>query len=370
MNWGGIIAGAIGGGAQAVGEIADQNLKEQAVERAEKRSLQLNFEKFKQETDHKLQKEAQRRSMIADQGERLMDRAGSNMRKQDAMAIDLLNNKVAGESPDMSQEEIAQLLKDNPEYRQIWEQARYMDPRKQSGIIGEQVTAAREIGADPEIRKDLQDTLTRTLTAERDASRDAATERRLTETERANRESERIRDAQAAAMAARSGPSGKEGLSDALRYLESARKAIGSELDDLRRMEKEEAGTVFSLEEKKQIRDKYAELRKGLEGKAKTLDDDFKIVRGRLFTDEGGGVQAPRPTPNAKPGSKPDWQSEQSYSDQVQIILAEYRKETNPETKAALARELKRLGVDPTKQSGDNVASAPTARPPLETFRK
>lgn len=178
MNFGGIIAGALGGGAQAAGEIADANLKEQAAERAEKRSLALNFEKFKQEANYKLQMDRQAQERYMADSERVTARASSNMRGQDVAALDMLNNQVGGDSPEMSREEMAKLLEENPQYRQVYEQAGYMAPRRQSGIIGEEVRAARELGADPALRKDLTQAQKDMTVAERDAARERRDEQR------------------------------------------------------------------------------------------------------------------------------------------------------------------------------------------------
>lgn len=361
MNFGGIIAGALSGGAQAVGQIADDNLKEQAAMRAEQRSLALNMEKFEQEADYKLRLDRQAQERYMADAERVTARAGANMRGQDAASLDMLNNQVGGEAPEMSREEIATLLEENLQYRQVYEQAGYMAPRKQSGIIGEEVRAARELGADPALRKDLTQAQKDTISAEDKASRERREDQRynlqVAREERQSDQGERrleLLAQQIANKGSKDSPDTQEKLNTTINTHRQLITADSERLKTLETMDPKNPEIAG-------LKDGIARSR-AIIAKAQKLQD----------TNLSGGDAAPSPAP--RPGSsspvsggKPSWQSPQAYSDQVQIILNEWRKESDPEVKAALTRELKRLGVDPTSQSNDNRGSGPGAIPQINS---
>lgn len=364
MNFGGIIAGALSGGAQAVGQIADDNLKEQAAMRAEQRSLQLNFEKFKQEADYKLRLDRQAQERYMTDAERVTARAGANMRGQDAASLDMLNNQVGGDAPEMSREEIAKLLEENPQYRQVYEQAGYMAPRKQSGIIGEEVRAARELGADPALRKDLTQAQKDMTTAERDAARERRDEQRydlqVAREERQSDQGERRLELLAQQIS-------KSGSKDS----PDTQEKLNTTINTHRQLITADSERLKTLETMDPKNPEITNLKDGIARSRSIIAKAQKLQDTNL---SGGDAPAPSPAPAPRPGSsapvsggKPSWQSQQAYSDQVQIILNEWKRETDPEVKAALTRELKRLGVDPTSQSNDNRASGPGAIPQINS---
>lgn len=171
MNWGGIIAGALGGGAKAAYEIADtaekrqQRLADFELGRQARREDRLwDMEAAQRAADEKL------RLYVRDY-ERVQDRAAQIGQQRDAMALGQINDQIQGDSPQATDAEIQRLLAENPEYRAVYERAGYLDPQKQSSLVADKIQAAREVGAVPEVRKDLADTYARTLQAERDAER-------------------------------------------------------------------------------------------------------------------------------------------------------------------------------------------------------
>lgn len=383
MNFGGIIAGALSGGAQAVGQIADNNLKEQAAMRAEQRSLQLNFEKFKQEADYKLRLDRQAQESYMADAERVTARAGANMRGQDAASLDMLNNQVGGDAPEMSREEIAKLLEENPQYRQVYEQAGYMAPRKQSGIIGEEVRAARELGADPALRKDLTQAQKDMTTAERDAARERRDERRLDQTDDRNADAARRTDALIAKYEQDAGSkAAKEGLREHLTYLDGQRKRLASTLQDLRQSEKTELENAKS-KDKDQIKADYKAKRAAAEQEDRMLSEDYQRVRERLFSDPPAAPSpAPAPRPGAvapAPGGKVSMKSTPeemnirgTLEKQLERNKYDLANSPNPSVRADAKKNIAELEeqiqlLGGSSQSNDNRRSGPGAIPKINS---
>lgn len=382
MNWGGIIAGALGGGAQAVGEIADANLKEQAAQRAEQRSLQLNMERFKQEADYKLRLDRQAQERYMADAERVTSRAGANMRGQDAATLDTLNDRVGGEAPEMSREEIAKLLEENPQYRQVYEQAGYMAPRRQSGIIGEEVKAARELGADPALRKDLTQAQKDATTAERDAVRQAQQDRRLDqaddrEARRAAETAARLElDAQRLELLAQ----GKDKVTS------SDRINLNTTISTNQRVIRDASEQLKTLRVTDPNNPRVSELEADIADSQRLIKTAQAILmenlEGKRATPAPSPAPAPRPGAAApaaggsKLGNLPGEANEaRALQDAfVREQMAYLEAKTDLEKNRAVVnmeeiqKRAKRLGLN--LQNGDNAASAPAARPPLSAFKK
>lgn len=387
MNFGGIIAGALGGGAQAAGQIADDNLKEQAQMRAEQRSLQLNFERFKQEADYKLRMDRQAQERYMADAERVTSRAAGNMRGQDAATLDTLNDRVGGEAPEMSREEIANLLEENPQYRQVYEQAGYMAPRRQSGIIGEEVRAARELGADPALRKDLSQAQKDMATAEAQAAKERREERRLDQTDDRNADAARRTDALIQKYEQDAGSkAAKDGLREHLSYLDGQRKRLADNLRDLRQSEKQELdGAALDPAQRDAIKADYKTRRQKAEQEDAELSQDYQRVRERLFNDAPAASSAPAPRPAGSPapaGGKVSMKSTPEEMDirgsleqQLERNKYDLANSPNPSVRADAKRNIAELekqiqALGGSRRTNDNRASAPTTRTPIESFLK
>lgn len=173
MNLGGLIAGALGGVAKAGVEIADDSIKAGIKERERQQGLTDRISLINQEMDLK-RKEA---DLIAEKDQRGFEAAREGGEKlgikRDAGLIGSLGKKVAGAAEQMPQDEIEKLLAENPEYRKVWEDAKYMDPRKQSEEYDLQLESARSSGATATVRKELTDRADKSRNAERQAEADA-----------------------------------------------------------------------------------------------------------------------------------------------------------------------------------------------------
>lgn len=388
MNFGGIIAGALGGGAQAAGEIADANLKEAAAQRAEQRSLQLNFERFKQEANYKLQMDRQAQERYMADSERVTARAAGNMRGQDVAALDILNNQVGGDSPEMSREEMTKLLEENPQYRQVYEQAGYMAPRRQSGIIGEEVKAARELGADPALRKDLTQAQKDMTTAERDAARERRDEQRY-DLQVAREER------QAAEGAARLSQGeqrldllGQQIAKSGSKDSPDTQEKLNTTINTHRQLITADSERLKSLEVMDPSNPEVAMLREGISRSRAIIAKAQKLQDTNLSG--GDATPAPSPAPAPRPGAaapaaggKVSMKSTPEEMDKIPIWRGQLEEANKALASATLdsernrarenIRQLNALIDETLRKSGqtnDNRASAPGARTPIEAFLK
>lgn len=121
-----------------------EELREQRLLDREERRIALKEEAERTRTE----REAQERADIAINA---ATRAEEKAVGRDAGVIGRIANQVSGDSPAMSQEEIKQLIAENPQYRDLYRKAGYIedkvDPRLQRAIDEE--SAARELGAKP-----------------------------------------------------------------------------------------------------------------------------------------------------------------------------------------------------------------------------
>lgn len=121
-------------------ERRDELRDERAAQREERRAL-LQEELRRERED----REAEERAKFS---QRVSERADEMPIKRDAGIIGRLATKVGGESEAMSEEEIAKLIKENPQYREVYRQAGYIkdtvDPRLQRA--NDESQAARELG--------------------------------------------------------------------------------------------------------------------------------------------------------------------------------------------------------------------------------
>jgi ribosomal protein S15P/S13E len=124
----------------------DADLTEQRMLDREERRAKLK----EQADENKAEREAKERMDIA---EKASAKADQKAITRDAGVIGRVASQVQGDSPQMSQADLEQLMKDNPEYRDIYRKAGYIkdtvDPRLQRANDEEQ--AVRELGAKPQV---------------------------------------------------------------------------------------------------------------------------------------------------------------------------------------------------------------------------
>jgi hypothetical protein len=182
---GGILAGALGGGARAAGQIADSNI-----------AFNQRKQLIEQEMERKRQEAEEMDKRLLDGFDKAREGGAALGRQSDATALQGLGSQTQGDAPVMSSDEIQKLLAENPQYRSVYEGAGLLASRPDSEEYALQAQAAREAGAPAEVRKELNERSDRYRTAERQAAVDAETKRR-------NEEIERIRAAQQATADAR-----------------------------------------------------------------------------------------------------------------------------------------------------------------------
>ena len=166
MDWGGLIAGAMGGGAQAVGQVADNAIQQRDAEaagvRAEQRAIEgerrrslLNREEAAYAADQKLKGEEARMERYAKSADEVDAKAKEIKDGRDLGGLTTTQSGIAGDSPNASPEELKALLAD-PKNRKIYEDAGYIKKTTGSGLILDKIEASREVGADPALRTDLK----------------------------------------------------------------------------------------------------------------------------------------------------------------------------------------------------------------------
>lgn len=321
MNWGGVIAGAMGGGAQAIGQIADNNLRVREQEASEQRRAGLDEERANRAMDRKLQLEEQQRDM---RGKRLMgqqdqidDKATELRQSKNLGALTDTQAKIGGTAPSASKEELATMMAD-PKNRQIYEDAGYIPKATQSGLVRDRMDAARTIGADPELRKELGQEYQQTTQAEAAAIKNDREERKLTqgdrkleETERRNQANEDLRTKQISAAIAKSSGGGS-GSREALAFLGEERKSLTADKQDLRAREAAVMKAVpdYDKEGKAKARKEFEEANRdvieSIQQRSKFLDGSLSKVRDKVGlgdTDEPRKADKQPPKPASIPGA-------------------------------------------------------------------
>jgi hypothetical protein len=158
MDWGGLIAGAMGGGAQAIGEIADNTMKQRDLEAAsqrmeqraiegEKRRSLLARDQFDYEANKKLQEKLAADKRYADDYDKVDSKAKEIGTNRDVQAA----NKVA---PSVDAE-VLDIIKSKLSPEDVSKHYG-VAKRTGSGLVQDKIEAARELGADPKLREDLR----------------------------------------------------------------------------------------------------------------------------------------------------------------------------------------------------------------------
>lgn len=266
MDWGGIIASALGGGAQAVGQIADDNIKQRDFEAADIRRgnreeardirrLAINEQSAMRTMDLKLGLEEKQRklrsTLLSGNYDDIEKEAGQIDKTRSLAGLQTAQtgvitqgqkNTVTGQpiqtSPSATPDELSALIAD-PNNRKVYEDAGYIPKTTGSSLVKDRMNAARSVGADPEIRKELRDEFTSTTRAESEAESNANKKREIERKESRDdfnkenaTEQTKIASRKADALIARamsSGGGSDKGAKELLSYLGEERKSIDSE---------------------------------------------------------------------------------------------------------------------------------------------
>ena len=328
MDWGGLIAGAMGGGAKAVGEMADDEIKRRDLDlvakraeavavKGEERRAALIRENAAYEMDLKLKREDEQGKRYQAQTDKIGDRANQMGLERDDRTMTAARDKLpqSGEfaGQDITTAEIAALP---PAARQAYEQAGMIEKASGSQQLRDQITAAREIGADKPVRDDLRSSYDKQVSAEATARKEDRADRDATRKEAKDEESARaalVREAEASrrtdALFAKisNGNGGSGGKSDTKEWLSligQQRLSYSTELAHLRSSKKVALEKVFDPQERASIGASYDDQIKLLGPKMQSIDDKIEAVESRLLDKPGSPTMPTRPAPAAKDAPK------------------------------------------------------------------
>lgn len=316
MDWGGIISGAIGGGAKAIGEVADLNLKTEAENERFRRQAAWDVQKANAAMDRKLQLDEQMAQRTEKRYTDAADKAETRGRdiglEKDATSMQGARANMPNEGDyanvPVSRTDIESLP---PAARKIYEEQGMVPKTTESGIIANQMQAAREGGAPKALRDDLRKNYQDTSKGEADARKGSLEMQKLDRKEAMDREREDRKDArqdkqidalQARTEAALSGREGRDGVKRTLDMIDSQRKYTTDEARELRRaMEAElkDANRTMDKEEAAAIRARYAKPLAEIDAKRRKLDADFDGVRSVLGAGGSSGGSSAAPSEGA-----------------------------------------------------------------------
>lgn len=397
MDWGGIIAGSMAGGARAVGEMADDTMKRRDQEAAQQRAEQvaikgeerralLQRENAAYEMDLKLKQTLSDNKRYQEQSDQIDARATQIGSDRDI-------NSAKPLAPSMDQPALDAVRSSlSPEDQ---EKFYGIKQQKGSGLIADKMTAAREIGADKLVRDDLGKSYTAQAGAEKEATTEARNDRRdlLAETkaETAARQGDArltIEGRRAEAMVARANSSGGSGGSDKMSQMFSTYVSGDGKQMGVRRngtsFEIESSSLKFNTAVAKQVEIMERDF------KFKKLpEDEKKALATQRVTQQAaeGGGDSPSPVGNkpAVPDAKTEGAMQNvTYKGQVigqassaedaREILARHRSNSAPEPSSSPAvsgrplyyanqAELKRIS---SKPKGISTSEANEARNELD----
>jgi len=164
---------AYAGGMSKMAEFEMQNQRDEA---REQRQLRLAD-----------QLETQKEEKRARQAVEVEQRAAEAPLKREALDVIAAGSKVAGDSPVATKEEVLKLIKENPEYREVYRKAGLigedkMDPRLRRAYDEE--SAAREVGVSSTMLDSYRKQKTDTLAIIKEENRDKREENRANQTDR------------------------------------------------------------------------------------------------------------------------------------------------------------------------------------------
>jgi hypothetical protein len=308
MDWGGVIAGAVGGLSNSVGSIADDQIKanarakememqEQRTIAGEQRRALLQREQFEFEANKKLQMQKEAEEKNAATQIKAEEAAGGigDERRFAKFKADL------GKT-DATDEQLREIFKSQYDSKKLMVadkvEAPYVD--KGSDRAGDVVTALKQQGASSGLIKSAMDAQRMQLGDEQKAADFALKERRQTETERSNEAREDLRLKQISAAIAKSNGGGS-GSKEALAYLSQERLSLTADKQDLRAREETALKGLTSKrkdEAKLKFDEANAELIASIRERSKFLDSSLTKVR-----DQVGLGSSDKPTDAPKPAA-------------------------------------------------------------------
>jgi hypothetical protein len=321
MNFGGIIAGAIGGAASGALESNRAAQAQETAIAAERRQSQLRREDAIFEMDLKLKAQAKQDERYVRQSDQIKTRSeqiGSerdtrNMTAGKAGLVD--EGEFAGQAIDPA--EIANLP---PAARAAYESSGMLTKRTGSSIINDQISAAREIGAGKELRGELTDSYGRQVTAERNQVKDdlaqSKEERNILKDDRRyetdNRKIDQrdrqygidnARDSRKLDIYEKRGGNGQEGGSKFTNAITSAQRVYDNSVEKRAKAFREPtmdermrpASVALYADEKK----KYMEADPKLNDQRDRLENLMQLEARDLFS--GLGSDKPKPSPQSGP---------------------------------------------------------------------
>lgn len=361
MGMGMLFAGALTGGAQAAGQIADEQIKRNERAEVRQQSLMDRRNELLHEMEIKSRYAAQEEERAANISNKIAERGQQIGNERGAKELESARSMVPNEGPyantPVSPADLASMP---PAARAIYEKQMGLTDDSPLQAAKDQITASTEIGAPASVKKGLLETYREEAKAAKDSKTMEFNEKKLESQERMRMESEDRKDARQAerleALIEKANAKGgsKEGAREVLSFLGESRKAITSEESNLRNAMKAELANA-SRSEKIKIQEEYAPKLKELEQKRTELERDFGYVRERLGMGPAPATTTTAPAAPASssvtPGTKPAWQSQESYSDQLRALqeeLAKAERDGKAADASALRREITRLGGSPS----------------------
>lgn len=361
MGLGMLFAGALTGGAQAAGQIADEQIKRNERAEVRQQSLMDRRNELLYEMEVKSRYAAQEEERAANISNKIAERGQQIGNERGAKELESARSMVPNEGPyantPVSPADLASMP---PAARAIYEKQMGLTDDSPLQAAKDQITASTEIGAPASVKKGLLETYREEARAAKESKTMEFNEKKLESQERMRMESEDRKDARQAerleALIEKANAKGgsKEGAREVLSFLGESRKAITSEESNLRNAMKAELANA-SRSEKIKIQEEYAPKLKELEQKRTELERDFGYVRERLGMGPAPATTTTAPSAPASssvaPGTKPAWQSQESYSDQLRALqeeLAKAERDGKTADASALRREITRLGGSPS----------------------
>lgn len=362
MGLGMLFAGALTGGAQAAGQIADEQIKRNERAEVRQQSLMDRRNELLYEMEVKSRYAAQEEERAANISNKIAERGQQIGNERGAKELESARSMVPNEGPyantPVSPADLASMP---PAARAIYEKQMGLTDDSPLQAAKDQITASTEIGAPASVKKGLLETYREEAKAAKDSKTMEFNEKKLESQERMRMESEDRKDErqnqrlEALIDKANAKGGGKDGAREVLSFLGESRKAITSEESNLRNaMKAELKGAEFDPEERKKIQAEYAPKLKELEQKRTELERDFGYVRERLGMGPAPANTTTAPSPPSSspvtPGAKPAWQSQESYSDQLRALqeeLAKAERDGKTVDASALRREITRIGGSP-----------------------
>jgi hypothetical protein len=375
----GIIADGIGAAANAGAELIGDQIKNQAVEARDTRQMQLQEQLIAKRAETvaalKRQEDADASMRDQQQYEQIQSGAKKASDARDLAAVKNVagqwtgsraerdarsnGNATAGQMVTPSDEMAASALQSmSPAQRQIYEDQGLMPRRGGSQEMQDQLSEAQRIGANPNIRRELQGSLAARMQAERQATIDALTQRKMDarqayDDRRGDQRDEQLR-IQAAAQEAQANRfmtavarmgSGQGGANDRAEMLNN-RNAITSLLNN----------TSKELEQRVEIMSKEMDpaAAKSHLPEIDRLRKEQQRYRVALEAAAGMDPQAPQPSGNNRPP------------------LSSFGQDTSPPAKAGTASAPAPKGLIAAASQGPSAEPmappAPAAPRPMNTI--